>query len=174
MSEKKNIPSVVFDCMIFLQGLIKEANPAVARLELFEKDAVNLFVSDEILIEISDVLTRPKLQARYPLLTRERADKLIENLRKKASVIENVPRKFAYARDPKDEPYINLAIAAGADYIVSRDKDLLDLMTGHTKECKEFRQRFRPLRVIEPQEFLKIPLPEHRTDRLLDSPSTIK
>ena len=58
--------------------------------------------------------------------------------------------------DPKDEPYINLAIAADADYIVSRDKDLLDLMTGHTKECKEFRRKFRSLKVIEPQEFLKI------------------
>ncbi len=145
--------------MIFLQSLIREANPAVACLELFEKGDVKLFVSDEILAEISDVLTRPKLQARYPLLTRERSDKLIENLRKKASVIENAPKKFAYARDPKDEPYINLAIVANADYIVSRDKDLLDLMKGHTNECKEFRQKLRRLKVIEPQEFLKIASP---------------
>ena len=29
-------------------------------------------------------------------------------------------------------------------------------MTGHADECKEFRQRFRPLRVIEPVEFLKL------------------
>jgi hypothetical protein len=32
----------------------------------------------------------------------------------------------------------------------------LDLMTGHTDECKEFRQRFRPLRVVEPAELLKL------------------
>jgi predicted nucleic acid-binding protein len=36
--------------------------------------------------------------------------------------------------------YINLAVAAGADFIISRDKDLLDLMTSHADECKEFRQ----------------------------------
>ncbi len=54
-----------------------------------------------------------------------------------------------------NESYINLAVAAGADYIVSRDNDLLDLMTGHTTECKEFRQRFRPLKVIDPVSFLK-------------------
>ena len=40
-------------------------------------------------------------------------------------------------------------------YIVSRDKDLLDLTTGTTVECKEFRQRFRPLKVIEPLDFLR-------------------
>ncbi|MCI0485663.1 MAG: putative toxin-antitoxin system toxin component, PIN family [Blastocatellia bacterium] len=159
MSDRENLPSVVFDCMVFLQSLIKEANPAVACLELFEKGDIKLFISDEILVEICDVLTRPKLQARYPLLTNERAGKLIEILREKAEFIENVPRKFTYPRDPKDEPYINLAIAANADYIVSRDKDLLDLMTGHTKECKEFRQRFRRLKVIEPQEFLKTASP---------------
>ena len=55
--------------------------------------------------------------------------------------------------------YINFAVEAKADYIVSRDNDLLDLMTGHTKECKEFRQRFRLLKVVDPLEFLKIATP---------------
>jgi hypothetical protein len=36
-----------------------------------------------------------------------------------------------------------------------RDEDLLDLMTGHTTECKEFPRRFGPLKVIGPVEFLK-------------------
>ncbi len=61
-----------------------------------------------------------------------------------------MPVKFHFARDPKDAPYLNLAIEAKADYLVTRDRDLLDLMTGHTAECKEFRQRFRRLRVGEP------------------------
>lgn len=29
-------------------------------------------------------------------------------------------------------------------------------MTGYTDESKEFRQRFRPLKVVEPAEFLKL------------------
>jgi predicted nucleic acid-binding protein len=57
-------------------------------------------------------------------------------------------------RDIDDEPYLKLAIEAEANYLVSRDKDLLDLMTGYDNECKEFRQRFRSLAVIEPIEFL--------------------
>ena len=142
--------------MVFLQGLISESGVAVNCFELFENGIVELFVSEEVLEEIKDVITRPKLQAKYPRLTNERAEKLIEVLRAKATVIKHVPSVFNYARDPKDEKYINLAAAAGAQYIISRDTDLLDLMTGFDDDSKEFRQKFRPLKIIEPLEFLKI------------------
>jgi putative PIN family toxin of toxin-antitoxin system len=142
--------------MIFLQGLVKEKGFAVECLELFEKGAVELFVSEEILAEIADVLTRPKLQERFSLLTAERVERLLELIGQKAVLIKNVPQIFRYSRDPKDEKYINLAVEANADYIISRDNDLLDLMTDFTDEAKEFRQRFRPLKVIEPLEFLRI------------------
>ena len=52
------------------------------------------------------------------------------------------PRDLIYQRDEDDEPYINLAIEVGAQFLVSRDKDLLDLMTSYADDCKEFRQRF--------------------------------
>ncbi len=147
---------VVFDCMIFLQGLVKQKGVAVDCLELVENDRIELFVSEDILAEIADVLTRPKLQARFSLLTGERVGRLLEILNQKATLVKNVPKIFSYSRDPKDEKYVNLAFEAKADYIVSRDNDLLDLMTDFTDEAKEFRQRFRPLKVIEPMEFLQI------------------
>jgi predicted nucleic acid-binding protein len=59
-------------------------------------------------------------------------------------------------RDPKDEIIIDLAVETEADYIVSRDKDLLDLMINFSVEAKEFRQRFRPLKIVQPIEFLRI------------------
>lgn len=65
---------------------------------------------------------------------------------------------FEEARE--DEKYLNLAVAVQAAYLVSRDKDLLDLMTGHSDEGKDFRRRFRPLKIIEPVEFLKTVMPE--------------
>ncbi len=156
MENKENRFPVVFDCMIFLQGLIKEKGFAVRCLELFENNEIELFVSEEILAEIADVLTRSKLQEKFSLLTEERTDKLLEILRQKAVLIKNVPNLFDYPRDPKDEKYVNLAAFCKARYIVSRDKDLLDLMSGTSEECKEFRQRFRPLKVVEPLEFLQI------------------
>jgi putative PIN family toxin of toxin-antitoxin system len=148
--------SVAYDCMVFLQGLISESGVAVNCFELFENGIVELFVSEEVLAEIQDVITRPKLQAKYSRLTDERVEKLVEVLRTKATLIKNVSSVFNYARDPKDEKYINLAVAAGAEYIISRDTDLLDLMTGYDNESKEFRQKFRLLKIIQPLEFLKI------------------
>ena len=147
---KKDKLPAVFDCMIFLQGLVNEKGIAVDCLELVENEKIELFVSEEVLAEIKDVLTRPKLQAKFSLLTDERVERLLEILNQKATFVKNVPEIFSYSRDPKDEKYINLAVEAKADYIVSRDHDLLDLMSDFTDEAKEFRQRFRPLKMVEP------------------------
>lgn len=61
-----------------------------------------------------------------------------------------MPRIEKLDRDPKDEPYLNLAIAAKATYLVSRDRDLLDLMADPT-----FRQRHPDLLILDPVEFLR-------------------
>lgn len=74
----------------------------------------------------------------------------------KAEFVEKVPTHFTYSRDPNDEPYLNLAIETEAIFLVSRDNDLLDLMTGFTDEAKEFRQRFRKIKIVNPVEFVKI------------------
>jgi|SRR5436190_24299686 len=90
----------------------------------------------------------------FPGLTTFRVESLFRRLDKRAVMINEIPRIFEYPRDPNDEPYINLAIAARAKYLVSRDKDLLDLMTATDFESKQFRQRFRFLRIIDPVDVL--------------------
>jgi putative PIN family toxin of toxin-antitoxin system len=84
----------------------------------------------------SDVLNRPEIRARFPDLNDEIVGAFFKRLHKLSVLVRLVPKEFSYARDEDDEPYINLAVAAGADFIVSRDRDLLDLMTGYTDECK--------------------------------------
>ena len=70
-------------------------------------------------------------------------EKFLKRVLKKAVFIKIVPAGFKYSRDPKDEKYINLAIEVEADYVISRDKDLLDLMTDISVKGKEFRQKSR-------------------------------
>jgi uncharacterized protein len=149
-------PRVVFDCNVILQAVARERSVAAKCLNLTESGRIHLFVSREVLAEIEDVLNRPELRAHFPDLSDEIVGAFLKRLRKFSTLVRSVPRKFSYPRDEDDEPYINLAVAAGADFIVTRDRDLLDLMTGHADECKEFRQRFRPLRVVDPAEFLKL------------------
>jgi predicted nucleic acid-binding protein len=50
---------------------------------------------------------------------------------------------------------LNLAIEAAADYLITRDNDLLDLMKWETEEGREFQKRFRSLKIIDPVRFLK-------------------
>jgi len=160
MSKDDPRQRVVFDCMIFLQATVSESGPAAALLRLVERNVLSLFVSREILDEVRDVLSRPKIRKKNPDITNERVDALITRISEKGAIVDAVPQHFSYVRDPRDEKYINLAIEVEADYIVSRDQDLLDLMTGYTDECKDFRRRFRSLKTIGPVEFLKSVEPE--------------
>ena len=155
MNGRENF-SAVFDCMIYLQAAISEKSPAAELFRQVERGSVLLFVSNETLSEIRDVLTRPKVLIKYPHLTVEYVEIFLSRVLSKANLLNKIPKHFQYPRDPKDEKYINLAIEAEANYIVSRDNDLLDLMTGIDAESKEFRQRFRFLKVIAPVGFLRI------------------
>jgi putative PIN family toxin of toxin-antitoxin system len=148
-------PLVVFDCVVFFQGLIKESGPAVTCLEYFEQGRFSLAISPEILSELRDVLSRSSLQQRFPLLSDDKAERLIELLLLKGRLFRSVPRRFALPRDPDDEPYINLAIEAKARMLVTRDRDLLDLMKWETKEGRDFQSRFGEIEIIDPVAFLK-------------------
>ncbi|CAN5376888.1 hypothetical protein BH20ACI1_BH20ACI1_30660 [soil metagenome] len=142
--------------MIYVQAAARTDNPANACLELVEAGIVRLYLSRETLAEIEDVLSRTQLRNRFETLTDEKVEAFLDDIKRKAEILKNVPPVFRYSRDPKDEKYINLAAEVKADYIVTRDNDLLDLMTGIDVESKEFRQRFRPLQIVKLLEFLRI------------------
>ena len=156
MSEDNPRPRVVFDCRIYLQATVSESGPAAALMRLVDNDAITLFVSHDILEEVREVLSRPKIRQKNSTITNERVGVFLRRLAEKAALVDDVRQHFTYARDPKDEKYINLALEVTATYLVSRDKDLLDLTTSNAEECQDFRRRFRSLQIIEPVEFLKI------------------
>jgi putative PIN family toxin of toxin-antitoxin system len=147
-------PRAVFDCMTYLQATARPDGPAAACLRLLDSGSITLIVSRDVLNEVQNVLARPNLRRKNPLLTDEAVQKLLDRLARTALLIDPVPVHFTYARDPKDEPYLNLAIAAGAHYLVSWDHDLLDLMADRP-EALDFRQRFPGLTVITPPAFLR-------------------
>lgn len=137
--------------MVFLQGAGRPAGPACDCLSLVDDERVTLFLSAEILAEVRDVLTRPNTQRRFPLLTAESVDEFSRDVEGKSIVLANVPDAYSLPRDPKDERYLNVAIASNAEFLVSRDLDLLDLMKDTT-----FRQQFPCLTILDPVAFLKV------------------
>ena len=146
---------VVFDCMIFLQGAASSQGPAALCLHLAELGHVELCVSSDVLNEIRDVLTRPQLQRRFSALTAEAVAAFLSRLNRFAHVIDNVQPVVSLPRDPKDEKYLNLAVAAGAVFLVSRDNDLLDLMDEQKTDGRAFRMRFPHITILDPVAFLE-------------------
>ena len=116
---------------------------------------VKLFISPRVLDEIRDVTTRPKLVRKFRLRP-DRVELMLDNLLKAAVFVPHVPEAWTYQRDPDDAHYVNLAIAAGAALIVSRDKDLLDLMDDSSEAGKSLRAVHPKFQVLTPVEFLEL------------------
>jgi putative PIN family toxin of toxin-antitoxin system len=140
--------------MVFVQSASNEKGPAARILDLLDEQKITLYVSKLILAEARYVLNRPDVRARLHKLTDVAVEALFERLTQHATLIRNVPKRFVYPRDPKDESYINLAVAMNADYLVSRDNDLLDLMKWEKEEGRKFQKRFRFLKIVTPEVFL--------------------
>ncbi len=140
----------VFDCMVFLQAAARSTGPAAACLQAVRDGRLELVISPEIVAEVRDVLARPRTLRKFPTLTAEAVDVFVRDIEARAVALSDVPHTFILARDPKDEPYINLAIAARASHLVSRDKHLLDLMAD-----EGFRQAYPNLIILDPVAILQ-------------------
>ncbi len=124
--------------------------PAGRCKQLVDRGVVELFVSEEVLAEMADVLSRSRTRKLAPALTLEVIEAFIAGVRLKAICLWNVPEEYRFERDPKDACYLNLAIVARAKFIVSRDNDLLDLMKPRSETAREFQRRFPLLKIINP------------------------
>jgi putative PIN family toxin of toxin-antitoxin system len=151
MSEKLR---VVFDCNVFLQALATPGGPAGRCVEIALAGQVSLYISPVVLDEIRRVTSYPKLIAKFKLRA-SRVTTLVDNLLMFAVMVPVVPELWRYARDPDDAHYVNLALAADAKLIVSRDKDLLDLMDSVKPEAAEFQKRHPTLRILTPVELIR-------------------
>ncbi|HEX4283861.1 MAG TPA: putative toxin-antitoxin system toxin component, PIN family, partial [Terracidiphilus sp.] len=109
---------VVYDCVVFLQGVGRRGNAARKCLDLVDDGTVQLCLSPEVLAEIEDVLNRPEILCKFPLINSEDSQTLLRTARNKALLLTNVPKVFQLPRDPDDEPYMDLAIAAAAIFVV--------------------------------------------------------
>ena len=57
--------SAVFDCNVLLQATARNNSPASACLRLAESGAIKLFVSEETLFELEEILNRDFIKDRF-------------------------------------------------------------------------------------------------------------
>ncbi len=115
-------PKVVFDTNVFLRALI---NPKGINARLVQSlDQLVLVVSPAIVEEVADVLSRPDLLGVKGVRKLD-ADRLVELLRQAPVVFPT--KKVTVCRDPDDDKFLEAALAAKAEYLVTGDKDLRDI-----------------------------------------------
>jgi putative PIN family toxin of toxin-antitoxin system len=101
-----------------------------------------LVLSREILEEIGRVLTYDELR-RSRWMTEAEVVLLLETLAQEGVVVPGTPSVRGASRDPEDDKFLAAAVQAHARYIVTGDKDLLDLKV------------HRGVRVVKPAQFLR-------------------
>jgi uncharacterized protein len=146
---------VVFDCNVYFQAFISATGPAGKLLQAVNEKALSLFLSEFVLYELRDVLSRPHITAKFGF-TEERVTVYLESLVDLATMVTDIPSVFEFSRDPKDAHYVDLALAAHAKLIVSRDKDLLSLRDSATAEGRDFLSRFPELLILTPPEAIAL------------------
>ena len=147
--------AVVFDCMVYLQAASRSAGPAASLFTKFvEPGHVTLLLSDGILCELRDVLSRPRIRAKNPSITDDSVESFLRRVNQIAQRVDDIPSCYLLPRDPDDEPYLNLALCSGADYLVTWDNDMLDLMRN-----QEFRVRCPRLTILTPVALINLLAP---------------
>lgn len=148
-------PRVVFDCNVYFQALVRGTGPASACLHLAEVHEIQLVVSTTALEELRGVLLRLRTRRKFPVITEAVLQRFLTKIGSLSLLIEEVPEAIVLTRDPDDAHYLNLAVASGASFLVSRDQDLLHLTTSNSSEALALRQLAPALAILDPVTFLE-------------------
>ena len=144
---------LVFDCNVYLQFLLNRDGPAGRCVVMALEEEIELFVCPEVIQEIQE-LPRKEIGVESGL-TSANIYPFVEELLEHATFIRSVPAIYAHPIDPDDSVYVNLALAAQANMIVSNDNHLLNLTNPAKPWSQDFRQRFQDIQVFKPAEYLE-------------------
>ena len=121
----------VVDTSVLISAFLTEEGTSATLLRYVREGAFVLCLSGEIIEELrSRLLYRPRIRAKYRY-TDERVHQHCRDLETVARIVADLPETRVVERDPDDDMIVATAVAAQADRIVTRDKDLLSLGMHH-------------------------------------------
>jgi len=133
--------NIVLDANIFVSAFLWGGKPS-AIIGVAEDGLCTLYITDEIAAEIERVLRKRKFR-----LTEENVEyyiRRIESISKKITVDDSERITTGGCRDKTDNKYLECAVAANADYIISGDIHLLEM------------KEYRGIPIVNPAEYLEI------------------
>ena len=133
---------VVVDMNVLISATIKPDSPLAQILVYIRNGRFDFLYFPEFLQEYTEVCSRPRLWEKYNL-DRDELEATIQIMASRG-ILVHIVTQVDVCRDPDDNVILSLALDGKADYIVSGDKDLLDLSS------------FREIPIIKPAEFLSM------------------
>lgn len=113
---------IVLDTNILVSGtFFPKGNEARLLQHVFEGN-ITLSSSLEILEEFREVLSRDKFE-----LTTEELQTIFEKIVSWCGIVLSTRQATSRCRDPDDQKFLDCAVAAKADYLVTGDPDLLTM-----------------------------------------------
>ena len=115
----------VIDTGVLVSALIRRQGTTGDVLRALRDGRFTAIYSTDILVEMIDVLGRPTFRQKYHIEPDD-ITAIINLLRLRGEVVTPT-RKVTACRDPKDDKFLEAALATETDCIISGDADLLTL-----------------------------------------------
>jgi putative PIN family toxin of toxin-antitoxin system len=117
---------IVLDTNVVLSALLWRGTPYSLLQAIRRREHVQLFTSPALLEELGEVLIRPSPSQRLSLIGRA-AHEVLADYVDAVDLVTPLSVPSVVAADPDDDHVIAAAVAAGADLLVSGDRQLLAL-----------------------------------------------
>lgn len=112
----------VVDTNIWISSLIATSGTTAKLVDEWRKGKFSIAVSEQQIVELYEVFTRPKFLFRYRI-SREEIDVLISSIAVNAERI-TLKGNIKLCRDPDDNMILETAIRGKAKYLITGDKDI--------------------------------------------------
>ncbi|MEW6002533.1 MAG: putative toxin-antitoxin system toxin component, PIN family [Nitrospirota bacterium] len=137
------MPKVVIDANVIVSSLFR-GTPRKAYLKALKE--CDIYISQDILQELSGLLD--ELEGKLDNQKMRRLRSIITRLASYAKEV-NSSKKIELSRDKKDNAYLNLCLATRADFLLTGDRDLLEIPVKELKSVGLNR-----LKIVSPKTFL--------------------
>jgi putative PIN family toxin of toxin-antitoxin system len=115
---------IILDTNIWISYLISKNNNQWDTLIFSDK--IQIIYSEKLLNEFIEVTQRDKFRK---FISLDDLEVILNYLGDFAIFVENIEKKYTLCRDLKDNFLLDLAVTAEADFLVTGDKDLLEIKT---------------------------------------------
>lgn len=133
----------VLDTNVWLSGIFWNGE-ASKIIEKAENKNFQIFISEDILSEIINVLSRESKFKNYILNQKLSIEDLLRTILSISTLVEPKIKLEVIKSDPKDNIILETAVEGKTEYIVTYDNHLLNMI------------EFRNIKMINPGEFLRL------------------